>query len=579
MLQLIIHIIIISFFCVAWGVPVLLLLNKYNHHSGFWVRYTAGFYSFLFWAGLLLLSFLASCFCLFLPLSFYYLILLTAALLIYLLIKRKDVKQLFKRYPISFSLTTTETIFVVVSVLIFLVAGSLKPVNGDTQIYHVQIIRWVNEYGTVPGLANLFPRYGAGSNWFNLISLFRVPFFRYENFTWLNTTSVIWFFIWLTNNLKFHNNNVSGSNRVMSHFYFLLIVFCLFEWELFRDAASSTNYDFIVTALTLMALSFLIESFLFPAESKAFSFVFVVTCISVIPFKLSGVFLMLPLFFYLFFFRKIKYWLLTIIAGILILTPFLIKNYIVTGYPLFPVSLSFSSPDWQLPKEMADYWRQYIHLTNRYYNSLELDFTHLPELMNKSWIKYWFNGILIQQKLIVLASLGSLIMLFIKPKLFAGYKNIRVLFFLMLVMAAAWFFSAPSPRFGYGVLLPLAFLPACILIGQRMSVKIHTPVIIFTIFILCYYLYKKSAPIINNPVNLLHTVKLIQPPLHKVYIKGIEFNLPEYVNNGWMRDCYNTDIPCIYQENKYLQPRGSSLKDGFKMDPQPDSIFIRNYVY
>ena len=86
-------------------------------------------------------------------------------------------------------------------------------------------------------------------------------------------------------------------------------------------------------------------------------------------------------------------------------------------------------------------------------------------------------------------------------------------------------------------------------------------------------------PLINNPENFIHTVSLDQPPLNKIYINGIEFKLPDYINNGWMRDCYNTDIPCIYQENKYLQPRGASLKDGFKMEPKPDSIFIRNYVY
>lgn len=579
MLQLITQSIIISLFCIVWGIPVVLLVKKFNQDTEFWIRAATGFYCFLFFAGLLFLSFITSIQCLFLPLNFLYLIVLTAVLLLYLFFHRKKVILIFKEFPLQFSFTIIDSVFIFICVLIFFVAGSLSPANMDTQIYHVQIVRWFNEYGTVPGIANLFPRYGTGSNWFNLISIFRIPAFTYENFTWLNTTFVTWFFIWLINNWRFHSDNSSSQNRVMSHFYLLLILYCLFEWELFRDAASSTNYDFIVTALTIMSLSFLTESFLSPEKSKNFSLILVIVSVSVIPFKLSGIFLLLPLLFYLIISKRIKYWLYTMLAGILILIPFLIKNYLVSGYPFFPVSFSIASPDWQLPKEMADYYRQYIHLTNRYYNSIGLDYKHLPELMDKSWIKYWFHGLLIQQKLIILTVFSSLLLLFLKTKIAADYKKIRVLFFLMLIMAAAWLFSAPSPRFGYGVILPLAFFPICFFIGQRVTSNIHQPLIIFTIFISSYYLYKKSSPIFNSPENFIHTAKLIQPPVNIVLIKGTEFNLPEYTNNGWMRDCYNTDIPCIYQENKYLQPRGHSLKDGFKMNPHPDSIFIRNYVY
>ncbi len=579
MLQQVFHIILISIFCIAWGIPVLFLFKRQNQNLTFWLRSYVGFYCFLFWSGLLLLSFITSLLCLLVPLNFYSLVLLTTPLLLFIYSNRKKVKRLFQEFPVTIFFSSIEFSFIGVSLLIFLILGTLPHANNDTHVYHVQIIRWFNKYGAVPGLANLFPRYGTGSNWFNLISIFRIPFFSYENFSWLNVTSVIWFFIWWISNWKFHKNNSSVPDRVMSHFYLLIILFCLYEWELFRDAASSTNYDFIVTALTLMAFSFLVESFLLPDKIKSFSFAFVAICLSIIPFKLSGVFLLLLLIFYLFTFNKLKYWLITVLAGIVILTPFLLKNYIITGYPFFPVSVSFYSPDWQLPKEMADYYRQYIHLTNRYYNSNNLDFKHLPELMNKSWTSQWFNGILLQQKIIILASFSSLLILFIKTKLTIDYKKIRMLFLLMLIMAAGWFFTAPSPRFGYGVLLPLAFFPLCFFMGQWITTKIHEPIIILTVFISCYYLYKKSMPLINNPENFIHTVSLDQPPLNKVYIKGVEFNLPEYINNGWMRDCYDTGIPCIYQENKYLQPRGASLKDGFKMEPKPDSIFIRNYVY
>ncbi len=581
MIQLIAHDIIISITCMLWGIPVLLIQLKNTGGTNFWFRSSIGLLSFLFFSGLLILSFISSWLYLFIPLKYSYLLLLTVGLLMYLFFIRKKIETRIRLRPLNIKFSSIDLVFLFICLTIFLIVGCLNPSNNDTHVYHVQIIRWYNEYGAVPGIANLFPRFGLGSNWFNLISFFHLPFLNNQNFTYLNNTAVIWFFIWLLSHWKFHNinSNTNAANKILSHFYFLIILFCLFEWELFRDAASSTNYDFIVTALTIAAVSFLIEYIVSPSETKTPSFLFIILCISIIPFKLSGIFIILLILFYLFSIRKRTYLVFTFLASLIIVVPLLIKNYIVTGHLLYPLSDSFFSPDWQVPVAITEYLRQYIQVGNRFYNSNNLDFTQIPELMDKNWIGYWFNGILIQQKIIILASISSFFILFTKTKLAIDYKKIRLLFLLMLIMAAGWFFTVPSPRFGYGIILPLAFFPICFFIGQWITTKIHEPIIILTIFISCYYLYKKATPLINNPKYFIHTVSLDQPRLKKIDIKGIEFNLPDYINNGWMRDCYNTDIPCIYQENKYLQPRGASLKDGFKMEPKPDSIFIRNYVY
>src|SRR5436189_1403296 len=580
MLQLAVHMIIISTICMVWGLMILLAAKKIKPGNNFWIRSTAGFYCFLYFAGLITLSFISSWLCLFLPMRFSYLLLFIIVPLLFLISKRKAAVELLKMFPLKLNLSLVEVSFILVCLAACFIPGVLKPLNSDTQIYHVQIIRWFNEYGTVPGIANLFPRFGLGSNWFNLIAMFRIPYFSYENFTWLNTTTVIWFFVWLINNWRFHFlKKTSSSHQVMSHFYLLVILFSMLEWELFRDAASSTNYDFIVTALTLIAISFLLESILFLQEEKKISFIFIVLCISVIPFNLSGIFLVLLLLFYLSGFLKIKYWIYCLTAGIIIITPLLIKNYIVTGYPVYPMPISFNNPDWKLPLKMTDYLRQYIYVSNRFYNSKSIDFTKVPELMQQSWIHLWATGLLFQQKIIIGLSLLSLALFFFKSGLSVSHKSLRGIFFVLILMAAGWFFTAPSPRFGYGVLLMLAFFPICFYFGKYFTPQLHKPLIILTFFITGYYLYLKSQPFFEHPDYFVHTAKLDQPPVGIITINGMNFNLPEVINNGWLRDCYNTDLPCIYQENKYLLLRGSSLKDGFKMDPHPDSIFIRNYVY
>ena len=579
MLQLIAHILVISFTCIIWGLPVLLILK--NKLNGFWLSDTIGFYCFLFFAGLISLSFITSWLCLLLPLKSVYLVILTLILVVILIAKKRSLKEIFNRFPLRYDLSFVELGFIGVVLLIFLVCGTLEPVNPDTQIYHVQIIKWFNEYGTVPGLANLFPRYGLGSNWFNLISVFRLPFFSYENFTWLNTTIVIWFFAWLIGKWKLHYNrkDESTKNMIMGHFYLLLILFCLFEWELFRDAANSTNYDFVVAALTLIAICFLIESILFPEVQMKFSSFFVIFCFSIIPFKLSGIFVVLPLLFYLSHFNNIQYWTRSVFICLLIVIPFLIKNFITTGYPFYPAAWSISHPDWQVPQAMTDYLRQYIQVVNRFYNSNSVDFSRLPELMNARWVASWFDGLLFQQKILLFLSLSAVLIFFFKTPLAINHKKLSILFATLLLMAAAWFLTAPSPRFGHGVLLVLAFFPLCLYIGPLLILQLHKPVIILSFFMAGYYLYKKSQPILDDPRYLIHTQQLARPPLRTIMINGMTFYFPGIINNGWMHNCFNTALPCICNENKYLQPRGKTMKQGFKMDQQPDSIFIRKYVY
>ncbi|MDR1863585.1 MAG: hypothetical protein LBQ67_06670, partial [Treponema sp.] len=54
---------------------------------------------------------------------------------------------------------------------LFAYSGIIPHVNYDTDLYHAQTIRWLNEYGTVPGLGNLHSRLGFNSSWHTFAAL------------------------------------------------------------------------------------------------------------------------------------------------------------------------------------------------------------------------------------------------------------------------------------------------------------------------------------------------------------------------------------------------------------------------
>ena len=576
MLQILFHIIIISVVCIIWGLPVFLIANKKNQQK---FISPAESFLFLFFSGLILLSVVSSWLVLFLPLQFGYLLTLTIILLVSTCTTHtKKCRDFFLNLlKLRLRITATNLMLLISGVMLFLALGVAKSVHIDTQMYHLQVIRWTNEYGTVPGLANIYPRLGLGSAWFNLISFFHFPFFKNQNFTYLNCTFVLWFFLWLL--YKFVLAGRSEKKNVsLRLFYISLIIYFFFDWQLFRDTANSTSYDFIVTALIIICISFVLERIFNDSTSELYIPAFTILALTILSFKLSGAFILILLFWKLYESKKTSSWVFAFLMGILILLPVLMRNYITTGYPLYPLEFSFGNPGWKLPTELTLGIKDHIIFHNRYY-----DTTHLGkpgnDFFSLNWIPFWFKGILIQHKIICIASLLSIIFLFIKVDEPVKAKKIRILLIVLLSMSLGWFITVPDPRFGYGFLLCLAFLPASLLFGKYISS--FTCNIIQWILIACIgiYLFKKSVYIINDPGYLIQTAQTLQPPYSIVRNDSLSFNYPEKVNSNWNNRCFFTPLPCLCEKNPYVRFRGKSLKNGFFMLPVTDSMFIKKYNY
>lgn len=577
MLQHFAHIFIISCICCLWGLPLFLLTNIEKKEQS-WYRSFAGFLSFLFLSGLLTLSFISSWLYLFVPLRFAWLLYLTIILMLLLFFgSRQRIIAMAKqvKYKSLFFPSAGMTLLLV-GLFLFLALSCLKPNNRDTQIYHLQIIQWATSYRTVPGIANLFPRIGLGSNWFGLTGLFHLPLFKQENYSYLNASLTIWFFIWLLSSWFYHFSQPSG-NRSLCLFYFLILLYALYDWELFRDAANSSNYDLIVTVTTLLTVSFLLEGIWKPAYDENFSIIFVIMAFSAITFKFSGIFILLPVGYYLFHHRSPGRILLMLCLFCLMLAPIFIKNYIVTGYPFYPLSLTIGSPDWRVPKEMVDLLHNYITLSNRFYSQ---DFVNSYAFKEQHafWFPIWFSGLLWQHRVIILLIGSSVILLFTNTGLPPEKRRLRQCIILLLLMTAGWLFTAPSPRFGYGVLLPAAFLPISIWLGPAIRTRWYTAILWITTAALCLYLPVKLSLLVRQPSIWLQP-QAVDTPVYQIIKNGnVALHLPGKMYDNQDNRCYNIDLPCICEENPWIQSRGPSLSDGFRM-VAPDSTFIQNYNY
>jgi hypothetical protein len=71
------------------------------------------------------------------------------------------------------------------SSLLILAQSATSPFIIDNETYYIQTIKWLNEYGFVPGLANLHLFFGQTSGWHITQSVFSFSFL-YDRFNDLN---------------------------------------------------------------------------------------------------------------------------------------------------------------------------------------------------------------------------------------------------------------------------------------------------------------------------------------------------------------------------------------------------------
>ncbi|MES1219576.1 MAG: hypothetical protein ABUT20_29015 [Bacteroidota bacterium] len=574
MLQQCFHILFISAICIIWGLPMVLIFRNQKKSEA--ISFEEIIFSFF--TGLSILSLFAAWACLFFPLS--YQLVLIGSLLPVLLLVFQNKKNRIKLPVITSLLKSTKIeliVFTILGAALFVILASNKPVMPDTDLYHLQIIRWNQEYGTVKGLANLYLRYGFYSNWLSLVSFFALPF-KNLNYLYLNSCLSIWFLLFLVQKLSFHLQRFRNTkeNKVFSFSYLIILVLLFVNWGLIRVNASSTSYDFIVSCLTIITLLSITEEIIIGSYlNTSRLYPLIIITVSIPFFKLSGIAILLILFTYFLVTRKKKtVYFITILLAIAFLIPFLARNYIETGYPLFPYTfLSLGNPDWQVPTQMADKIASYISLNNKYFNQpIPINEWKAPSY---HWLKSWFKFIpRIDQLIILLLITGLPIFSFFRKTLLKGkerYLPIYVVDWLALII---WFLLSPDPRFAYGYLLIMVAIPWSFLAAKFFPAKfISLSIVVLSGGIIIYGTHKTNV----NNVRVPEISTL--PQISVVKINNTNYNIPVKQDANPDGRCFYSPLPCIYEINPYLELRGDNYKNGFRMSKTIDSVFIMNYSY
>lgn len=431
-----------------------------------------------------------------------------------------------------------------------------SPAHYDTDLYHFQAIKWIEEYGVVPGLGNLHNRFAYNSAFMPLQALFGFEWLIGQALHTVNGYVCCIFLIY-----AIASNSVLRKEKM--HLSDLFKVATVIYIYYTRGTISSPSSD-ILTMLLILYVCTKWSEFIEKGIKDAIPYTVVcVICVWAVSVKLSAAVCVILAIYPAVLLIKRKQWkdiIINIVFGLLVVVPWLARNVIISGYLLYPYpQIDLFNVDWKMPASVLTYdsreimvWGRGVKDVLRYEETIFEWFPVWIETVPKSMV---FIGIT--------ASVGLLIyriIKLIKEKKINPGMDLLICYSIFALVT--WLFSAPLMRYGMVYLL----VPVCLLcailfekIQRSKGINVARTIILLLIIpIMCIYVVKVKD--INYFVlQGNYSWRLTE---ENELVEGVKIWTPAEGDRG----SYDV-FPCVpYKEMlKKIELRGNGFEDGFRI--------------
>ena len=495
----------------------------------------------------------------------------TVLVLIQLSIFVKYKSELFATYQHIFQrikeIDTYLKIFFLLTFIVILFQSAGSSFFVDNETYYLQTIKWLNEYGFVPGLANLHIFFGQTSGWHILQSVFSFSYLTHQCND-LNGFCLLLGIVFSVGQLDAYFKKGNLHNLSIGLFPTLLVLLLPFS--------SAPSPDLAVIVISLLLFSFLIKSKEM-ATPDSFTIVALLS-LFVVYIKISALpILLLPLLYFIFYTNKKQHKTVpALFVGVIVLVLFVIKNSILTGYPFYPSSLfaQYFTLENAVPQALYEFWWSpsknygFIVPQNQY-----------PTLSTVAILLHWISeSWVIRSVTLMLLSLFLLV-----PFAIGRSKNktaLWIIYATMIVQIVFLILTTPQFRFllSFVLFFGLTLLSFVLVKKTAVYLSLYCGLIVASI----YVLFPIEIGINHNRVDFYpRSFSLSQIVIPKSNsnlrttfskkIKGnLQYNSPDEHSYIWVTGDGN--LPCLnskqieYFEKKlgyYPQLRGDSFSEGF----------------
>lgn len=509
--------------------------------------------------GLIVISTAGNILSLFFPINIYIKTGIILVALLLFLLHFKELRAVFTHYKTAFANTLPlQKLFIFATVGFVLFITALPTLSYDEGLYYIQYIKWIETYPVVPGLANLHHRFGFNSSWHLLSAMFNTSSFTGIEENRINGVIYLLTSLYLLSGLK-------EENAFLRVFKCSLLVLITLPHMLVYYLIAP-NADLVIFYLFSFSITLWLESVLKKQNEHVIPFLVALISIYLLTVKPSAIpVLLLPFILFINWIKQKNYGtiLLLCACAIVIITPWLIRNIILTGYVLFPFEkIDLFSFDWKVPAAASAEARRLVK-DSAYYLYNDNSVFNTTSYVQK--IKIWFlhNVRVYDKAFFAVVVISPLIFLLKRNTL---RKKIILLYACLLLGVLFWFVQAPDPRFGYAYIIPIIALSVALFV-QTWAIKKLS----FMVLISCILLQVATLFIYEHLHTKFLAEKRVGPTANNILITPAPYfeisvtPSPSLIKNPSHGDqCWNAPLPCTYENPLYIQQRGTDLSKGFR---------------
>ncbi len=453
-----------------------------------------------------------------------------------------------------------------ISSLLILAQCATAPYIIDNETYYIQTIKWLNEYGFVKGLANLHLFFGQTSGWHITQSVYSLSFL-YDRFNDLNG-----FLLLLVNCFAFKKWQAYTVHHKRNDLLFGLLPL---TYAFLFQFISTPSPDLAVYLLSFLLFSCYLEKRdSVSAQLKQMS----VIALFAVYIKITAVVLLIiPLLVFVRHYKTTNKELssIKILSG-LTFSLFLLKNTMLTGYPLFPLQfMAWTDLNYQVPREIMDFF-----FSKNMLHSFYIPFNTYADVSILHMIKQYFfhSGI---DSFMALISLLVLLLFPLMSTRFDTKKRFWTIYGSFVLLITLLCFSSPQYRFHIHFTLFFALLLLTTVLKNQKTIQFFQTMSLVVVAVLLFRPIS-FKDITDNPLladnSFFHLKDVIQPEPNTKYpleFKGdsrgnLKFHTPVNPPLFWMSG--NGELPCVnseqliyFETNFHYMPqqRSHNLADGF----------------
>ena len=431
----------------------------------------------------------------------------------------------------------------------------------DHGMYHMQTVKWIENFAIIPGLGNLHHRFAFNNSSFLLVAQINTGIFK--GLAYYITTSLLISAVTLRGFHLLSHLLRKDHQLTLSDVYHLLLLPCTLFYVVHSDFAGYSP-DIFIFALQAVLAGEMIEAFDVTEIRSAdlprlLTRIVIISALSVTVKLSAAVFAagcMLAVLGVIFWRRnalavKPLPFIATLVGIVAALVaPWLLRSVILSGYLVYPSPLIYFNVLWKIPQDMVTPIAPIIHNWAMYGTSPPPDETWMESL------RYWEGNLLRQVKM---GGLGTMVLMLItlvlrvwrrKQKL--ELKSPIAVFAIASLGFVYWFLAAPDFRF-LGAVYWLLVISTLLLFYQTALGLFHRLSPKLLVVLMLVGMFAWLQPVLVNEIN---TNFLVSPPTEdKIAVEHMLEGAPPtqitrsglivyMANDSGYEACWNEPLPC-----------------------------------